>query len=102
MIARDARDYSLIPEYTIRSLTEYAEAGRPLSHFLRAVVENDLTAACSHADSNNAVAIVAIAIYVYNRMPAGCHGSPSMYVEWCKLGGIRGIRAASTQREPVG
>src|SRR5688572_25670613 len=50
--------------------------------FLRAVLSNDLTEACGRADDYNLLTLPAIVAYVYNNLPADCHGSRERYEAW--------------------
>ena len=80
----DARDYALIPEYTMESLRAYIDAGRPTGGFLEAMLSNDLSRAVGNADSNNLNAIAAIVCWLYNEAPSDCWGSPERVGQWLK------------------
>jgi hypothetical protein len=82
MIAEMMKEHlELNPDRPVRpdikeALDEYAYHGRPLGQFLTYVVENNLMQALGHADSYNRATIFQICSYIYNDLPAGCHGSP--------------------------
>lgn len=58
-----------------QALIDYAIKGHPLGTFLTYVVENNLMMALGHADSYNRASIYQICHFIYNELPAGCHGS---------------------------
>jgi hypothetical protein len=64
------------------SLDEYARIGRPTGDFLRAVLENNLMESFGQADDENRNTLFEICSYVYNDMPAVCHGSPEKVDAW--------------------
>ena len=66
------------------SLDRYAQSGVPTGGFLRAVLANDLMDAMGRAYSENKYAIHEIASYVYNELPAECHGSYEKVDAWIK------------------
>ena len=80
--------YPQIRPDVIKSLQDYAFDGVPTGDFLRAVLENDLMEAFGRADDDNTAALRWIVSYVYNELPAPCHGSPenvSMWLERFRL-----------------
>ena len=50
--------------------------------FMRAVFENDLVEAFGRADLENRRDLFEICEYVYNHIPADCHGSPEAVEAW--------------------
>lgn len=64
------------------SLDEYAKNGRPTGGFLEAFLANDLMGAVGRADGDNIQCFREIARYIYNDMPAGCHGSYQKIHDW--------------------
>lgn len=64
------------------SLDSYARHGQPTGGFLRACLENDLMEACGRADTFNKVILHVIASYIYNELPANCHGSRERVESW--------------------
>lgn len=66
------------------SLDAYVKQRRPLGSFLQAVIENNFMEAVGRADARNIEQLPEIACYVYNEMPAACHGSPAQYAAWLK------------------
>ncbi len=64
------------------SLDLYATIGQPTGGFLEAVLSNDLMGAMGRADEENRADLFEICGYVYNDIPAPCHGSPSKVREW--------------------
>jgi hypothetical protein len=45
--------YEMLPGHMAQALIEYFELGRPVGHFLSAVLANDLVGAFAHADHVN-------------------------------------------------
>ena len=66
----------------IGHLRAYAEHGAPLGDFLGAVVDNDLSKACSRADEENAANLPALVAWLYNEAPHGCWGYAGAYGQW--------------------
>lgn len=66
------------------ALDAYVKQRRPLGSFLQAVIENNFMQAVGRADMHNIDQLPEIACYVYNEMPAVCHGSPAHYAAWLK------------------
>ena len=81
---------SNLPEWAIESLNEYVRIGRDTGDFLEAVLSNDLMDAFGRADDFNRDLMFQYVGYVYNKMPIGCHGSRSIYKNWCESGGTEG------------
>lgn len=52
--------------------------------FLTAVLENNLSEACSRADDENIKNLPAFVAYLYNNAPSTCWGSPEKVAEWLK------------------
>lgn len=80
----DFQDYDNVPEHTQGALARYVEDRLPPGGFLEAVLTNDLLRAVSRADTWNKAALADIVRFVYNRCPAGCHGSRENYEAWLR------------------
>ena len=65
-----------VPEHMIEGLVQYVMVGRPVGHFLRAVLSNDLKEACNRADEKNKTQLHAYIFFLFNYTPIGCWGSP--------------------------
>ncbi len=78
----EQKTYSKIPPRTLQSLRDYVEHGLQPGGFLLSVLTNDLLGACGRADHLNRRALFEIASYVYNEMPAPCHGSAQALAHW--------------------
>ena len=65
-----------------QALDKYAAEGRPIGGFLAAVLSNDLMNAIGRADEENRRDLFEICAYVYNDLPAPCHGSREKVREW--------------------
>jgi len=74
--------YENIPLYTKQTIDDYVEHGVPPGGFVRAVLANDLIGALSSADYNNSRYMFEIVGYIYNNIPASCHGSHQIIDEW--------------------
>ena len=64
------------------AIDAYAETGRPVGHFLTAVLSNDLAEAIGRADDDNIRNIREIVSYVYMEIPSECWGSPKRVKDW--------------------
>lgn len=73
------------------SVDAFAKTGRPLGHFLTAILSNDLRGACDHADHLNMPMIPVYVAYLYNKAPAGCWGSREIVDAWINVGGLDGL-----------
>ena len=80
-------DYQQIKQSTLDSLKRYVEQGIPTGGFLEAVLSNNLMEACGRADEENAATLFQICAYIYNELPAPCHGSPAKVSAWLKARG---------------
>jgi hypothetical protein len=81
-VTTGSRSYAHIRPQIREALDQWAEQGRPVGHFLTAVLSNDLFRAIGYADDENLSAISAIVAYVYNELPSGCWGSPRKVESW--------------------
>ena len=89
----------MMQEHIKKSLDQYAETGKQLGDFLIAVLSNDLFEAILRADHKNEKTMKDIVLYVYNDMPALCHGSKSKVEKWLQVGGMAGLEARSEERK---
>jgi hypothetical protein len=71
-----------VPAATESAIERYVQHGAPPSHFLGAVLENDLKEAVNRADLTNLPAIPAIVAYLYNKVPMACWGSRENVNNW--------------------
>ncbi len=60
---------------TQETIDNYVKYGFEPGGFVTAVLANDLMGALARADEQNRADIYEIAIYIYNNIPSGCHGS---------------------------
>src|SRR6185436_832263 len=65
-----------VPSDHHEELLGYILHGVPPGSFIRAVLENDLKAACAHADDGNRPKIFSFVAFLYNYAPLQCWGSP--------------------------
>ena len=79
-----------MPEDTKAQIDLYVSHGVPLGSFLHAVMCNDLMQAMAYADERNRACMHGICSYVYNEVPAMCHGSVERYDAWVAKGGANG------------
>lgn len=75
-------DADQCPEQIKQSLALYVERGLRPGSFLEAVLCNNLMEAVGCADHINLAALPHICAYIYNEIPATCHGSPECYRDW--------------------
>ena len=66
----------------IDSIERYVKEGIPTGDFLRAVLENNLMESFGRADLRNRATLFEICAYIYNEIPASCHGSPEKVKAW--------------------
>lgn len=71
-----------IKRSTIDQIDNYVKEGTPPGGFVRAVLENNLMEAFHRGDKENSEALIDICMYVYNEVPASCHGSPANVSAW--------------------
>lgn len=64
------------------SLDRYAKEHCPTGGFLAAVLANDLMDAMGRAGDDNQRDMMSICSYVYNHIPANCHGSREIVKDW--------------------
>jgi hypothetical protein len=79
-------DENKVPGYTKEAIDAYWKGRRPVGDFLHAVLSNDLTRACHHADSRNAMQLYHIAGYIWNKLPAGIWGSAEKVAKHLSVG----------------
>jgi len=71
---------------TKESIDKYALHKIPTGGFLRSVLENNLMESFMRADNQNREDMFEICNYIYNFLPADCHGSPERVDLWIKKG----------------
>lgn len=74
----------------LEAILEYAENGGPASHFVTAVLENDLTEAVFRADSKSLAGLADIVRFVHHEIPHSCHGSREKVLRYSRLVGNDG------------
>lgn len=67
-----------------KALRDYADYGIPTGSFLRACLANDFMETVGRADDDNIRTLPEIACYIYNEIPANCHGSYEIVDAWIK------------------
>ena len=80
--------FSCISPRTLEGFERWALVGVPAGGFVMAVLRNDLFEVVARADSNNQAHLAEVCMYVYNRLPRGCFGSPEAVENWAKKGGL--------------
>lgn len=78
-------DYDKIPDETKEELSRYAWQRFQPGGFITAVLANDLMGAIGRADHDNIQCIPEICSYVYNVMPANCHGNMGIVNDWLQF-----------------
>jgi hypothetical protein len=81
----DHSKYPKVREDILDSLDRYAQDGVPTGGFLEAVLSNNLMESFTRADFDNQRTMFAICGYIYNELPASCHGSPKRVEDWLNL-----------------
>lgn len=72
----------VLPADVVEDLAAYIKHRRHVGGFLRAVLENDLMAACGRGDDASLAALPACVAFLYNNAPAACFGSPGKVQAW--------------------
>lgn len=83
--------YPGLPTHIQDDLVAFVQEGRPLGHFLTAVLSNDLRGAIAHADQEAEASLGAVVRWLQSRAPAGCWGYPELVCRWVRDGGLDGI-----------
>ena len=79
----DTKGYdSAVPAMTLHALVNYVEHRLQVGDFLEGMLTNDLHKAIGYVDEDNLSAIRSIYLFIYNRMPMICHGSPEKMKAW--------------------
>lgn len=82
-----------LPEHMHEGLLAYILVGRPVGHFLTAVLSNDLAEAVNRGDEKNQAALPNY-IKFLNYAPIGCWHSEAHVEQWMTQGGARGLTQA--------
>lgn len=82
----DPEDFSLYGERMTDAMCEvirdYLEKKILDDDFLEAIVCNNLSEACAHADENNKRRLHVYVSFFYNHTPSNCWGSPEKVRAW--------------------
>lgn len=70
--------YNMVPEHTMGALQRYVEKKYQPGSFLTNVLSNNLFEAVACADELNQQHLVDIVVFIYNRLPMDCYGSPDI------------------------
>lgn len=71
-----------VPDHDIEPLELYVKHGIQPGGFLTAVLENNLMESLGRADEENRYCLFQICQFIYNDIPASCHGSPEKVRQW--------------------
>lgn len=85
-----------ISDRMLSHVRAYCEEGRPVGHFLSAVIDNDLFEAVARADEENLANLRAFTGYFYNEANPACYGSREKRLAW-----IEKFRAKAEAAENV-
>ena len=77
----------------MQHLIDWVDLGRPMGHFLTALVENDLAEAVSRADEHSLRVLPALVGWLYNEAPSECWGGKEKARLWSEHRGLSGIDA---------
>jgi len=78
-------DVSMIRPDVVHALDQWAEVGLLPGGFLQAVLSNNLFEAVGRVDDDNGKVLLYICQYIYNELPAACHGSPQKMKAWAEM-----------------
>lgn len=87
---REGLDRYKIHESCASGIALYVECGIQPGSFLRAVLANDLIAACFMADHTNRTLLGEYACLLTFHLPQECWGHPEKVKTWIKHGGLKG------------
>jgi hypothetical protein len=73
---------SEVPFHVHEGIIEYLTARRPVGHFLKAVLSNDLMEAVHRADEEMALTLARLVKFLAFFAPANSWGSASAYQAW--------------------
>jgi hypothetical protein len=79
-----------IPLHMQDALAGYLLYGQRVGHFLTALLSNDLKEAVARADDTNVTHFREYMMFLYNRAPSDCFGSPQAHAAWLAQGGLMG------------
>lgn len=94
-----AEHITLVPWHLREGVMAYCMQGRPIGHFLSAVMCNDLRDAVARGDDNSLAGLKGLVQFLHNYAPGGCWGSPARHMAWMADGGLIGMVA---RKEPAG
>jgi hypothetical protein len=85
-LVSEAREHAdMLPRDLRAGLLRYVTNGVRPGHFLCAVLDNDLTEAVGHADSEERLAqLKAVVSWLFNYTPSTCWGSKAKRLAWEK------------------
>lgn len=83
-----------VPYATAETIAAYVTTGRPCGHYSTAILEGDVFEAVRRADEANRASLVDLVVWLLQRAPAGCYGSPTRYERWVQGRGLQGIAEA--------
>jgi len=73
-----------------RDLRTYVDEGRPMNHFLMALVRNDLLECVGRADPRNLAALDSYCMWLRSYAPPGCFGDREKVAAWIEHKGLAG------------
>jgi hypothetical protein len=80
-----------MPSAAVRmELRNHVCNGYPVGGFTKALLNNNLSGAVFLGDHQSQKAIYTCLMWMFNHMPADCHGSPSKVAEWQSHLGLKG------------
>jgi len=91
MAEDNATNVERLPEHMQSSAKAYVDHGQIPGGFIKAVLQNDLVAAVSRADSKNEDAIKDWVMWMYNDIPSQAWGSEEAIAQWAEQGGLDGL-----------
>lgn len=92
----------LVPYHLREGVLEYCLVGRPIGHFLSAVMANDLREAVARGDTNSLAGLKGLCQFLHNYSPPGCWGSRDRFIKWQDGGGLAGaLRAARAEEKTL-
>lgn len=93
----ESADWSLVPVHMRGSLERYFDHGIDPGSFMTAVLSNDLKESFGRADDINRERLFDIVSFLYQSAPIPAWGSPEVVRDWCKAGGLNGMKAKAIE-----
>jgi hypothetical protein len=90
MIRDQYEEYTGLSDFVLYDLLSYVEYGKYPCTWITRCLENNFIQGCTQAGSENAPHLVALARFIYNRIPSEAWKTTEAIEKWCEAGGMTG------------